>query len=424
MDRPDIAEGQRILRLIAAPSTWTNRRVESVEFLDDQAVRKRISVDLDVPESTPCVPLALLAKEILVDLDTVDETGRPLPVLTRGENTKVAWAALAAAAQKPLDEQGLDLDQQLLTDLRALVSSDVDEAQEVFENLLASHPHADLLHEDASFMRLASQLIHNFLFLVRLDASPRERRILKFSYRAVLESPGVLSGALASIGFRRVSLLFDVPALGTSASYHFECEAPEDLEIEEGVLLVDDDEQVITGESSIRGSRVHMYLPGTVSPEAEKSAIIFVQRSRTGFVRIAALSAIFSSAVLTFFWNHLSTVANQPDRVTAILLVIPGLLSLLASRPGEHRLASRFFFGTRVLVAVSGLLAYSAAATLAIALDERELGRLWETLVYLSWATSALLFLGLVRLDSLVDQGWAVILELWLWLERRKGGHT
>jgi len=330
MDRPDIAEGQRILRLIAAPSTWTNRRVESVEFLDDQAVRKRISVDLDVPESTPCVPLALLAKEILVDLDTVDETGRPLPVLTRGENTKVAWAALAAAAQKPLDEQGLDLDQQLLTDLRALVSSDVDEAQEVFENLLASHPHADLLHEDASFMRLASQLIHNFLFLVRLDASPRERRILKFSYRAVLESPGVLSGALASIGFRRVSLLFDVPALGTSASYHFE----------------------------------------------------------------------------------------------AILLVIPGLLSLLASRPGEHRLASRFFFGTRVLVAVSGLLAYSAAATLAIALDERELGRLWETLVYLSWATSALLFLGLVRLDSLVDQGWAVILELWLWLERRKGGHT
>lgn len=75
--------------------------MESVEFIDDTWLRRRVSVDFELPPFTRnaayrgqgasaifLAPLALLAKRVLRHFDVRDETGRPLPMLTRDQNVR------------------------------------------------------------------------------------------------------------------------------------------------------------------------------------------------------------------------------------------------------------------------------------------------------------------------------------------------
>ena len=70
-------------------SDWVHRRVEVVEFVTDEVMRRRVSIDFTVPERLPVVagrtvvPLALMRKRPMTAFDLRDEDGRPLSVRVR-----------------------------------------------------------------------------------------------------------------------------------------------------------------------------------------------------------------------------------------------------------------------------------------------------------------------------------------------------
>lgn len=47
--------GTSLLELIYRANRWVNRRVESISFVDERTVRRRVSVDLQIPSTAPIV---------------------------------------------------------------------------------------------------------------------------------------------------------------------------------------------------------------------------------------------------------------------------------------------------------------------------------------------------------------------------------
>jgi hypothetical protein len=135
--------GMRLLELQAkaAPprdepgkSSWVNRRVEQLEFIDTRAVRWRSSVDFVVPAEAPevrigaedfrLVPVTMLPKHALVAFDLRDEDEKALCMPTAAETAEMIAPALVWVATcnftRPSLPPGLD------EDLSAIVTANPD----------------------------------------------------------------------------------------------------------------------------------------------------------------------------------------------------------------------------------------------------------------------------------------------------------
>ncbi|HYO00096.1 MAG TPA: hypothetical protein VEU28_10520 [Actinomycetota bacterium] len=117
--RPDLELGSYLSEIWLAGNGWVKRRVETVDFLGAGSLRRRVSVDVQIPDSeflygvSPRVVfLALVEKRPLVGFDITDESGSVLPIGTRAENCFAAWSMLAAAASVEIEY--LDVDVALL----------------------------------------------------------------------------------------------------------------------------------------------------------------------------------------------------------------------------------------------------------------------------------------------------------------------
>jgi hypothetical protein len=111
LTKEDLHHGLVSLNLLGAWNDWIRRRVESIEFVSDVTVRRRVSVDftlrawmpepiLDWDESkVHYIPIALLNKEPLLGFDLRDEAGSAVPLLTRRRDSAIAAATLVAMAQ-------------------------------------------------------------------------------------------------------------------------------------------------------------------------------------------------------------------------------------------------------------------------------------------------------------------------------------
>jgi hypothetical protein len=108
----DRAHGYVTLELIGAWQYWVKRRVETIEVLSESTVAWRHSVDfrlrpwfppavvsLGESESYHYLPLTLLEKHVVPKLDLRDESGRTLPLLTRRKGAAIAAATLSALAK-------------------------------------------------------------------------------------------------------------------------------------------------------------------------------------------------------------------------------------------------------------------------------------------------------------------------------------
>jgi hypothetical protein len=409
---------------------WIQRRVESVEFLGDTTVRRRVSVDFEPPDRSNwkfkpegVVPLALLEKTLLVDFDSRDESDTVVPILTSEQNGFLSWSALVSLADSALRRKGGgDLSEPTIQILRTIATGTPEEAENaLFEILEASLQDKDsaTMVDNPLFDQLSSELAGNFLLLIDFGERPEHRRVIKFSYVEELEDPTLIRGILSVLGLRRAVVLFDVPAVGECRSYHFECQVPDDLEISEAALLVEADDDFRTGRSVIRGSMAHMHFNESVPPEAQGTAFVFLNRRTSGFVRLAWISSLLTAGALTVFNINVLDQSELPSSSNSILLAIPGILSAIATRPGEHRLATRLFFGARVEVGISGLLAYSAAISLTLEIDAVTRDALWAAIVAAAWGTAALLTLGMVGIDRALDRAWAVIYDVGGWIQSK-----
>jgi hypothetical protein len=355
---------------------WTRRRVETAEFLGPSSLRRRVSVDLVLPEldsETILLPLALLSKRPLINLDVTNESHSAVPVCTRQENGDAAWAMLTVAAMVEIAEANNEadwpeLDDSLLGELREIVFARQDEADAVIHRFRQnkSSNHRRHLTESAQFMGTGESLASHFLLLTPTDNRPTVRRILKFAYTEPLgRVGGYRERFFETMGWRPARFEFAVPAIGEAESFHFELCAPEELDIARSELLIKDpagSRREVPGVTA--GPVAHLYASGD-QPDFDGVAAVWLQVSRSGLPRAGFMLASFTLAVILVF-RLTSLGSGQADTSSAILLTLPALVATVIIRPGEHGLVTDLLFGVRMTIAVIGLIAYSAALLLAI----------------------------------------------------------
>jgi hypothetical protein len=377
-------------------ASWVHRRVESVVFHDESTIRRRVSVDFTLPRGIPAipglgqpvhyVPLTLLRKRTLVSFDLRDESGATLPMLTAAQNGAIAAAALIAIAE---EVNGDTLPDAVATQLRAVATGSETSGTQAFYSLLeGGGPNAAArlrIMEEPRLLALAQDLATNFIVIAPLGDSAGKRRIIKFSYDEPVAAHGLTSAIAIQAPWQATRYVFRTPSAGDALSYHFEVEAPGDLEISTAGLRVrapDGTEFADDDQGSLK--RSHLYVSGAPYGAAGLAWVDLVPR-RPGLLRAGLLTAIFTAALLTAGRFRVHQIGEHRDAAMALALAIPGLVAAYIARPGEHRIATGLLFGLRLLILIAGLTAVLVAAALVAGYTGAHLRTIWTTLMAIAW---------------------------------------
>lgn len=413
---PSWDRGRRLLLLHLSRPTWVHRRVETIELVSEATVRRRTSNDLSLSTFAPppppagvpgaateLVPLTLLAKRPLVGFDVRDESGAPLPVLTRAQNGRLAWELLLAAAEL---DRGSPPPADVVVALRDLVVADADGASTRLAPA-ASPVGGDGPEVPASALYplaaspllgpLVAELATNFLLVVPVPFEPGRRRVLALTYlEPLVRDRDDLS---AQLGWRPSSLVFDLAPLAFSSSYHVEVLAPVGLTIVGGRI-----EAAGGGDGGGRlvatAERLHAHLPGGGSAETADPAraVVEVAVARRGLLRAGTLTAWGALALLVALGAFADRVDDRTHGpLAALLLLVPTIAAAWLVRPGEHGLVASLLFWGRAAILVVSVVAMSAATTVVLAASSPVLAPLLVLHALVTLAPTLALTLALVR---------------------------
>jgi len=203
------------LALLSSATLWRHRRVETISLLTPYLQRRRVSVDLTVPEELRdglslgdgqwAVPVAWLSRRQLVEFDLLDRDGRSLPLLLGAQTARVIEDLLLLAALRG----GLSLsepDPQALSLIAAAASNEPPPPH----GLVARARDLGLGEEFASLVR--ASVFSFLLFAVVDDVSGR--RVIKWQTDEARPTTGFVVRS-------------EISELGGAASTHVELELPD-----------------------------------------------------------------------------------------------------------------------------------------------------------------------------------------------------
>ena len=111
--------------LLSNEAAWVHRRVFKIEMIDNNRVRWTQSIDMSIPqlpelpEELPLVvPLTVLPRLELLDLDVRDGDGTPIAVLTRSQNTRVAAELALHRAREVMRNANEELEEDVAEHIR------------------------------------------------------------------------------------------------------------------------------------------------------------------------------------------------------------------------------------------------------------------------------------------------------------------
>jgi hypothetical protein len=409
-------KGLALLRLMAEAAgregpDWVNRRVEHLEFLDERAVRWRVSVDFEVPESPPItiggqkfglVPLTSWEKDNLVAFDLRDETEKAIWLPTSAETDPLLLSALIDWAGQILNSAPPDkkVDTcKLKETLKAIVSegpspekreskpkAEAEAEQDkddlfaaVAEHMIAKYGKSvagrylskapEKLMDEKSFWSQVNELWRNFLIIVAVPDNPGTRRVFKMTFESKVEFRRQAKWYLRfaqSMGWRpwRLELLIG----GRGGSHHLEVAAPPGVDIirirARPRTAVPDPAKYVTA----YGGSPHVHVRIPADERLRYLATIRVRVSRPGWLTMCWLAGLAIAGALLAGAVQLSVLfTSAPEAGTAATLLL-ALLAVFATTlvgPGAHPLASRLLWAARFLIAVdSGVLLWAVGLLL------------------------------------------------------------
>lgn len=382
--------------LVLEPETWIHRRVEQVSYLDHNTVRRRITVDFDVPkldsngEEAQYVPIAQFAKHKLVNFDMRDASGTALTMLTAEQNGHLSTALLMALARLHGDEQ---IDNTTEEYIHALVRATTEDERKIaWEHIFQPDTAAgQYLSQRPGFVAVATDLRTNFILY--LPVSPKDagtRKIVKIGFDA--PRPAVdRTGLLVRLGWRDAEDSFRVPLAGYCSSYHFELEAPSEMEVTNGRFVGTRQSQTVEDLLSSPSRRAHFNLSRL---DRGGGRVAVRLRARSGVLGGAAFLSLLNAAVLWFLFLrlHQFTSENNGASIVAALVAIPGILIGYITRPSEHAMVTSFLSDLRLVALLSGVTSFVGAFVLFAGYAE-------DTL---RWIVLALAVIGLITSLALV----------------------
>lgn len=437
----DLGESAAELLDFAREDRWLLRRKEKAALLDDSVIRRQMSIDFVLPSSVAsraCIakqevwyaPLFFLPKGLdepfdseaplgppepfLANFDFRDRHGQALSLPSRTWNGLITTEMLRTLIEASLEKQGFDM-----TDLRDgiqrfafnLCTSDHRSAALILETLRKQYQADDEPDSisgaigaadwvDERLARMLEVCSGASVAMIPLIGPECRQGIVKLSFDEEVTS--VTSGAqrwqraLAGIGWGGYELWAETPYIG-AASYHFEFEAPEGLEIyDSGLVRVDgprpdnNDPHPGTKLDRVSGycSRLHLYEPNA-SETLKSFAWVRLRVRRQEFVGGAAIAGFVVALAMWAAYFVAGDAALTPTAIPTLLLLVPSVIAAYAVRPGPHRLTARMLLPARWIVALSATIPFVAAAILALAQRDEDSGEVTNRAFENCWLVGA-----------------------------------
>jgi hypothetical protein len=405
LDYPDshISAGIAAAPLIARPTTWINRRVETIQLLSHEETRRRVSIDFTLSEAQKAelatehgivVPISVMTKEARRNFDIRDESGAAIPVLGKKSNGALAHVAVMSEAFDavpggPAQEQ-LD---PIWTELREVVVSEPKKAVEALSNFVGKAEGGDSLRSaiwaNPSCRGMLEALQDNYVLFAVIDGMCSQRRILKYSFSEdfvfdKVEAPSVREQLSPSAIFDRVwrpgrrTFQLLCPGASLAESFHVEVVIPEELRIDLAVLYDFGREAVLSMPDQHR-NRASLYPDRPIPPDLDAVAYVVIAPERRGRMIEAAFTGAIVSALI---WLGVISGLDfkNPDAAGAsasIVLAGAALYSGITAARGEPSLVSQVFSTSRLLLATISLCALAASATLAMEVPDAKPTAVW-----------------------------------------------
>jgi hypothetical protein len=370
--------------------TWVTRRNETFTFVDADTVRRRMSVDFTLPPTKALsggdialVPLMLLAKGDLRNLDVHNAAGEALPVLSTVQNATVSVLGLKGLLERLVEHLPAEHPDRLVDDgsLSAIAC-----ARPPYEDITGARKALDrqLRHAGDTRPRIEGfigELERYFMLLVPLEYWAGERHVCKLSYDAAIQRQHASGGArfytganhlLSSFGLAGRVEFFDNLAVGLTESYHAEAVPPRDTYIAEAALAVrrpgkPADEVPITDRHAFRP---HLRVTSNQRGDEGKLSLI-IHAHRGELLLPLALSSLLITVALGFLPVHVYRV----DGVTlGALLLVPFALSSFYVRAQENSYVTSLLRGVRVLALLPLLAAVWTIGLVALGTIPPEAG--------------------------------------------------
>lgn len=414
--------------LLNRADEWVIRRKENVTFVDETLVRRRMSVDFELPpwvepihetrdqEPVFYAPLFLLQKgsddlpepgRVMVEppphfaaFDVRNGSGEAMSLPPRVWNATVSIEALKVATRMAAQEGRITVGAtqwiwlevlyeyicrkerneavQMLIELKHAPVDTLKPRHLLLRLLLEKAPTLDWMLEACSKSSVA---------MVPLVGSRATQGVVKISYNEQIARFGGLKNladrrgrrALAKlagsrIGWSGYDVWIDTPFIG-AGSYHVEVVAPVGLEAyDAGLFEVPEDPEKIeqldriphlSRVSGLAGE-VHLYTPDAGRKRGALSWVRLRVR-RDEFLTTAAVVSFMIAGILWVANSATAEIKASPRGVPALLLLFPGAVAAYLARPVAHRLTTRILTVARTIMVLVAALPYVAAVSLALA---------------------------------------------------------
>jgi hypothetical protein len=373
--------GGLIAPMIGPGSSWIERRKESVQLLDDTALRRQISVDFSLRSSVAplldetqsgmdplfCAPVFVLPKSPanFRSFDLCDEDNHSLFLIAREDNARISAEALIALVKENSQlGSGEGLPPELERELRRVAEWEAGKAEHIAKRLIASNgPWSAELAGIRSDERLSGWLetfAHSSVVVVLYRSPGPRRKLVKLTFEEPITTK---QRRLTRLGWASYQVIIDSPRI-EARSFHFEAEAPSGLRISSAELTDSEKEEPIRETGFMK--RIHLYHKAAQRAGAG-TAVLALDVAGPGFVSGAMLASLLTISALVGCAIRAPEIASNSTSAPALLLVLPGLIASYVARPDLHALTTRLLSFARQLLLGIALCAYLAAARVALA---------------------------------------------------------
>jgi lysophospholipase L1-like esterase len=387
---PPPRDVERFGALLERSNEWVHRRVESIEFLDESTIRRRISVDFTPGGSLPAgssvhAPIALLHKGVLTRFDLRDEAGGSLPLLTANQNAAFATAHMLSIAERVVGGPVPERLRKLCWTIARAEPSQANRAIEEIAQRLQPEEVREKLRDDSRFRSVTQTFADNFPVIVEAG-DPTKRRVVKLAYDEIL---GRRPRLLVRLGLRPLALTIGMPELGDAGSRHIEFLRADGLETFDPALIARTPEgkPLVRRAAAGVGREVHLLV--TDAPRGTAGvAGVRLRVKREGVLVGGPLLAALAAALLSVTWFALPELAGNSSEAASVLLAIPAALGAYLGARSPHPLVAAMLGGARILLFVSGFLSFAAASALALDCSVETLRVVLGVAAPLSWLTA------------------------------------
>lgn len=387
--------------------SWIRRRVETVEFLDDHRIERRVTLDvngddlrsradlhgLETLHILP-VPLATLNKELQFDVDVRDMRDEPIPVTLSDEDSHIAHAFALSIISDTVTLNTLSdaLRKELFRLIRRpSVVRLAELARRVSIPSHAANPEIDIdLSDDDKLVwrslfdsditrQLLVQLSQSYVFAAQITPLPGTF-IVKFRYvEEWRPSPRWRLGE--QLGYQAAKLFVPAYAIGSAQREHTRIAVPDGTKISRTRLVQRVRRRDRSRSRWDRPVSQDMY----GSRQSPERAVIYTRGIPRGQYGVAVrvrpqlglffIPAFLSTAFIGFLmWagdyleSHSMRFTNNPgiaEAAVAVIILVPSAIAIYFVRAGEHLMVARHHVVPRVLVLLSAMDTVAVAAAVA-----------------------------------------------------------